>query len=83
MFYLISWILFGFIAGTAAKFFHPGEDPIGFTPTVGIGIAGSFIGGMLHSITRGSVSIFEPAGLLWSIIGGIIFCVAYSKYSPK
>ena len=83
MFSLISWIVFGLIVGSIAKFFHTGDEPVGFLETVGIGIAGSFIGGFVHSLLRGNVAFLEPAGLLWSVVGGVIFCFIYSKYLSK
>ena len=78
MFSFLFLIVFGLIAGTIAKWLHPGDEPIGLLPTIGIGIAGSFIGGMLHLILVGGH--FHTAGLVWSIVGGVIFCYAYSYY---
>lgn len=43
---LISWIIFGLIAGAIAKLIMPGKDPGGFVVTVLIGIAGALIGGL-------------------------------------
>ena len=83
MFSVLIWIVFGLIVGTIAKKLHPGDDPIGFLPTLGIGIAGSFIGGMIHSILRGSFPLHEPAGLVWSIVGGVVLCYAFSFYKSK
>ena len=83
MFSLLFWVVFGFIVGSLAKWLHPGDEPIGFLPTVGIGIAGSFIGGFLHSLLRGNFNMLEPAGLIWSVIGGVVFCYAYSQYKSK
>lgn len=44
---LISWIIFGLIAGAIAKLIMPGKDPGGFVVTVLIGIAGALIGGFV------------------------------------
>jgi len=55
MFTLIIWGIFGLIVGLIAKAIHPGEDPVGFFPTIGIGIVGSYIGGGINwllDITR-------------------------------
>jgi len=80
MFSILIWLIFALIVGTVAKFLHPGKDPIGFFTTIGIGIAGSFIGGFIHSILSGGFQLFAPAGLGWSIVGGVVFCFLYSKY---
>ena len=44
---LLSWILFGLIAGALAKWILPGKDPGGCLVTILIGIAGALIGGFL------------------------------------
>ena len=79
MFYILGWVLYGLVIGIFAKLLHPGEDPIGFLPTVGIGIAGSFVGGGLQWLMNMG-GPFSPAGFFWGIIGGIIFCFIYRKY---
>ncbi len=80
MFSLITFLVFGLVIGLIAKAIHPGEDPVGFLPTLGIGIAGSYIGGGINwLIGRGDV--LEPSGIFLSIIGGVIFCWAWRKYS--
>ena len=82
MFFLMYWVIFGLIVGSIAKWFHPGEDPIGWLPTIGIGIAGSFTGGMLHSLIYGG-SIIASSGMIWSIIGGVILCYGYSFWKTQ
>lgn len=44
---ILSWILFGLIAGAIAKAIHPGKDPGGWIVTIIIGIVGAFIGGAI------------------------------------
>jgi uncharacterized membrane protein YeaQ/YmgE (transglycosylase-associated protein family) len=82
MFTLVIWIVFGLIVGSLAKLFHPGEDPIGFLPTVGIGIAGSLIGGTIQWLLNMG-GTFSPAGILWSVIGGVLFCYSYRRFKLK
>lgn len=79
MFTILYWVIFGLIVGLIAKAIHPGEDPVGFLPTIGIGIAGSFIGGGINWLL-GSGAPFSTSGILMSIIGGVIFCFIYSRY---
>ena len=43
---IISWIVFGLIAGALAKFIMPGDDPGGFIVTTLIGIVGAVVGGV-------------------------------------
>lgn len=62
MFTLIVWGVFGLIVGMIAKAIHPGEDPIGFLPTIGIGVVGSYIGGAINWLLDMGSSPFEPSG---------------------
>lgn len=80
MFYVLGWIVYGLIVGLLAKLAHPGEDPIGFLPTIGIGIAGSYIGGFLSWAMGSGISPFSPSGILMGSIGGTIFCWIYRRY---
>ena len=40
---IISWIIFGLLAGLIAKFIMPGKDPGGVFITIALGIAGALI----------------------------------------
>jgi len=79
MFWILGWLIYGLIVGLIAKWIHPGEDPVGFFQTVGIGVAGSLVGGGIQWLLQMG-GPFSPAGLLWGIIGGVIFCWIYRKY---
>lgn len=79
MLWLLGWLIYGMIVGFISKFLHPGEDPVGFFPTLGIGIAGSFVGGGIQWMMNMG-GPFAPAGLLWGVVGGVIFCWIYRKY---
>jgi uncharacterized membrane protein YeaQ/YmgE (transglycosylase-associated protein family) len=79
MLYLLSLLVFGLIIGLIAKAIHPGEDPIGFLPTCGIRIAGSYIGGFINFLL-GKAELFSMSGMVMSILGGVIFCWIYRKY---
>jgi uncharacterized membrane protein YeaQ/YmgE (transglycosylase-associated protein family) len=72
MLYLLFLLIFGFIVGGIAKMLHPGEDPVGFLPTVGIGIVGSYIGGFISWLIYGGTAI-HMSGLIFGVLGGVIF----------
>jgi len=80
MFYILSWLIYGLIVGLLAKAIHRGPDPIGFLPTILIGIAGSYIGGFINWMIGRGHSMFEPSGIIMGILGGVLFCFAYAKY---
>jgi uncharacterized membrane protein YeaQ/YmgE (transglycosylase-associated protein family) len=69
---IIGWILFGLVAGAIARLLHPGSDAMGWGATILLGIMGSLLGGGLAYLLRLGTRPFEPAGLIFSIIGAII-----------
>lgn len=80
---ILIWVIFGLLTGALAKFLHPGDDPVGFLPTVGIGICGSFIGGAINWALDAGKATFEPSGFFMSIIGGVVFCAIWRFYKLK
>ena len=44
---LLGWIIFGLVVGILAKLVMPGRDPGGVLITIGLGIAGAVVGGMV------------------------------------
>jgi uncharacterized membrane protein YeaQ/YmgE (transglycosylase-associated protein family) len=75
---VLSWILFGLIAGALAKFLMPGKDPGGFFVTAIIGIAGALIGGMLATqLGFGGVSGFDFRSFLIAILGSMLLLFGY------
>lgn len=81
MFTLIIWSIFGLIVGLCSKFIHPGDEPVGCLSTIGIGVGGSFVGGGINWLIGMGSSPFHPAGLLLSILGGVLCCMAWRWYT--
>lgn len=80
MLFLLSLLVYGLVVGMVAKLLHPGEDPVGFLPTIGIGLAGSYVGGFLNWLLFGGAEPFTMSGIVMGVIGGVIFCWLYRKY---
>lgn len=76
---ILSWIVFGLIAGAIAKFILPGKDPGGILLTIVIGIVGGLLGGWLGSSVFGStgVSGFNLMSFVWAVVGSLILLVIY------
>lgn len=66
---IIGAIVSGLVIGVLARFFYPGEVPMGWLSTILLGVGGSLLAGWVAS--RGS-SDFSRAGCLASVIGGIV-----------
>lgn len=75
---IIGWIVFGLIVGAIARFLMPGPQPMGLLLTIGLGVAGSFIGGWLGSLIHGGpINTAQPAGWIGSIIGAFLLLLIY------
>jgi uncharacterized membrane protein YeaQ/YmgE (transglycosylase-associated protein family) len=75
---IISWIVFGLIAGVLAKLIMPGKDPGGMIITSLIGIAGAMLGGFIStSLGYGDVSGFDLRSLGLAIGGALVLLFGY------
>lgn len=70
---IASWIVFGGIVGLVARAIAPSPEPMGLVATVGVGIAGSFIGGMVaNALFGGGVFAMQATGWVGSIVGALV-----------
>jgi len=77
---IISWIVFGLIAGVVAKLIMPGKDPGGIIITSLIGIAGGVIGGGISTrLGYKDVEGFDLRSLATAIGGALILLFGYRK----
>jgi uncharacterized membrane protein YeaQ/YmgE (transglycosylase-associated protein family) len=73
--YIISLAVFGLIVGAFARLALPGKDPLTLFQTMALGLAGSFIGGILLYVISGGryygagwfVSLVCATGILYFI----------------
>jgi uncharacterized membrane protein YeaQ/YmgE (transglycosylase-associated protein family) len=75
LWFIISIIVIGFIAGLIARAVIPGDDSMGIVATTVLGIVGSLIGGFLGYVLFGadrSSGAFQTSGIIGSIVGAII-----------
>jgi uncharacterized membrane protein YeaQ/YmgE (transglycosylase-associated protein family) len=79
----IIWtIVLGFVIGLIAKLVHPGKENMGFITTILLGIAGSFLAGIIGQFI-GWYKAGEGAGFIASVIVAIILLVVYGKIKSK
>ena len=75
----IIWtIVLGFVIGVIAKFIHPGKEDMGLLMTIALGIAGSFLGGIVGQ-SLGWYQAGEGAGFIVSVICAIVLLLIYGK----
>ncbi|MBC7977988.1 MAG: GlsB/YeaQ/YmgE family stress response membrane protein [Myxococcales bacterium] len=74
--HILLTLIIGLIVGALAKLVMPGKDPGGILITMLLGVAGSFIAGMLgHSL--GWYEVSEGPGIIASVLGSMILLGIY------
>jgi uncharacterized membrane protein YeaQ/YmgE (transglycosylase-associated protein family) len=81
---ILSWILFGLIAGALAKLIMPGDDPGGIIVTMLIGIVGAFVGGFVGTLLgMGEVTGFDIRSFFLAILGSLVLLAIYRMATRK
>lgn len=77
---ILSWIIFGLIAGILAKWIMPGEDRGGFIMTIILGIIGALVGGYISTFFgMGRVDGFNLGSFVVAVIGSLVVLFIYRK----
>jgi uncharacterized membrane protein YeaQ/YmgE (transglycosylase-associated protein family) len=76
---ILSWIIFGLVAGVIAKLLMPGRDPGGCIVTMLLGIAGAFVGGFIFEQLTGRPDVirFDLGSLAVAVVGAIVVLLIY------
>jgi len=81
---ILSWIIFGLIAGALAKFVMPGRQPGGCIITILLGVAGAVVGGWVGTaLGWGAIDGFDLRSLGLAILGAIILLAIFQGLSGK
>jgi len=82
---LCGWVVLGFVAGLLARAIMPGPHRMGFIRTTLLGIAGSFVGGLLVAVLRGrDPLVIEPTGFIGATLGAVLLLIlGHALFRPK
>lgn len=81
---ILSWIVFGLIAGVLAKWIMPGGDPGGIIVTILLGVAGAFVGGYIGTLLGfGTVSGFDLRSFFVAVLGAVVLLAGYRMIKAK
>lgn len=70
---VLSWLLFGLLAGAVARLLVPRTGGLGCLPTIAVGMVGALIGGLIGEIVLGD----DDARFRWDL-GPFLLAVAGS-----
>jgi uncharacterized membrane protein YeaQ/YmgE (transglycosylase-associated protein family) len=76
--FIIALLLGGLVIGALARLALPGPDPMGIIATIGLGLGGSLIGGILGEVLFG-----RPGGFILALIGAILLLYLYRRFVQK
>ncbi|WP_394822214.1 GlsB/YeaQ/YmgE family stress response membrane protein [Pendulispora albinea] len=80
--HFILFLLFGLVVGVLARLIVPGREPGGWIISILLGIAGSFVGGLLGRLV-GLYREGESAGFVMSLIGAVLLVVGYHAIARR
>ena len=78
---ILTWAILGLVAGAIAKIIYPSEASGGILATMGLGIAGSVVGGFIGQelLNLGSVGTLDIPGILTAVGGALVLIFLWSK----
>jgi uncharacterized membrane protein YeaQ/YmgE (transglycosylase-associated protein family) len=77
---LLMMAVSGFVIGALARWIIPGPDPMSVGKTILLGIAGSFLGGIIGSLLRLSPMEHPFWILLLEIAGAVLLLWLFKRY---
>ena len=75
LFFLLAIVVWGFIVGGLARLALPGPDPMPWYATLGLGLGGSLIGGVVARLLIGTAG-----GLIFAVLGAMLLLYLYRRY---
>ena len=75
LWFLLVLALEGLIVGALARLALPGPDPMGILATIGLGLAGTFVGGVIAELLIGHIG-----GIVFSLIGATLLLYLHRRF---
>jgi uncharacterized membrane protein YeaQ/YmgE (transglycosylase-associated protein family) len=75
LWFIIVLALEGLVVGALARLALPGPDPMGIFATIGLGLAGTFLGGVISYLFLG-----HAAGILFSVLGATLLLYLHRRF---
>jgi len=80
MLHFLWMFIIGIVIGAIARLIMPGSEHLGILMTGVLGVAGSFVGGLISRLFSKPPegATFHPAGIIMSVVGAMILLYAWS-----
>jgi uncharacterized membrane protein YeaQ/YmgE (transglycosylase-associated protein family) len=76
--FILFTILWGFVIGVLARWALPGPDPMPWYATVGLGLGGALIGGIIARLLFGTVG-----GFFFAFLGAVLLLYLYRRFAQN
>jgi Predicted membrane protein len=82
MLHLLWMFIVGVVVGAIARWIMPGAENMGIFMTGLLGIAGSFVGGLIARVFSKPAdgAVIHPAGIILSVVGALILLYAWIHF---
>jgi uncharacterized membrane protein YeaQ/YmgE (transglycosylase-associated protein family) len=82
---IVSWLLFGLLAGFVARAVTPGRQKIGCLPTLAVGLVGALVGGLIGDVVLGHTVHFgwDLGPFLLAVLGAVVLLVALEALAGR
>ena len=82
---IISWLLFGLLAGFVARVVTPGRQSIGCLPTLAVGLVGALLGGLIGNVVLGHKVHFgwDLGPFLLAVVGAVVLLLALEALAGR
>ena len=75
LWFIIALVVEGLVVGGLARLALPGPDPMSLLATIGLGLAGTFIGGIVAYLFLG-----HAGGLVFSVLGATLLLYLHRRF---
>ncbi len=82
---ILSWILFGLLAGLVARLAVPGHQRLGCLGTLAVGVVGAVIGGLAGEVLLGEEVRFgwDLGPFLLAVLGAVVLLLALRALAAR
>lgn len=75
LWFILVLVFEGLIIGALARLALPGPDPMGVLATIGLGLAGTFVGGIVAWLFLG-----HAGGIVFLLLGAILLLYLHRRF---